>query len=144
MRLLVKAFLATGDVKYANSFEISALIALYGSVNVNRLPSVRFNSDEECGTFAFGSYSPLLDYNRNKGIGGFKSLPGGGYYGCCACIGAVALALVPIIAVLNDQDRVYVNSYYDGKFSVDQNLSFTIQSNYPADDKVLITITSDC
>lgn len=144
MRLLAKAFLATGDVKYANSFEISALNALYGSVNVNRLPSVRLNSDEECGTFAFDSYSPLLDYNRNKGIGGFKSLPGGGYYGCCACIGSVALALVPIMAVLNDQDKVYVNSYYDGKFSVDKNLSFTIQSNYPVDDKVLITITSDC
>jgi len=144
MRLLTKAFLITGDVKYFNSFEISALNAFYGSINVNRLPSIRMNSDEECGVFAFDSYSPLLNYSRNKGIGGLKNLPGGGYYGCCACIGGVAAALVPLTAVLRTSDNVYINSYYGGNVAVDKNLSFTVQSNYPIDERVLINITSDC
>ncbi|MBQ3116435.1 MAG: glycoside hydrolase family 127 protein [Clostridia bacterium] len=144
MRLLAKAFFIRGDVKYADSFEISALNGLYGSINVNNLPSVKIHTDEECGTFAFDSYSPLLDSTRNRGIGGFRNLPGGGYYGCCACIGGVAVALVPLTAVLKDDKNVYVNAYYDGKFCVDEDLSFTIKSNYPIDDNVLITITNSC
>lgn len=144
MRLLAKAFLITGNAKYIESFEISSLNALYGSVNVNKLQLKRKVTFVDVGVFAFDSYSPLIDDVRNKGMAGLRDFADGGVYGCCACIGSVAVALVPLMTVLKDGDSAYVNAYYEGKFSVDENLSFTIQGNYPVDDSVLITITNAC
>ena len=144
MRLLAKAFLITGNAKYIDSFEVSALNGLYGSINVNKLQCIRKVTFEDCGVFAFDSYSPLIDDERNRGMAGLRDLPDGGFYGCCACIGSVAVALVPLTAVLKENSDVYVNTYYDGKFDIEQGFSFNIQSNYPVDNQVLITITSDC
>ena len=113
-------------------------------MNVNKLQCKRKVTFVDVGVFAFDSYSPLIDDVRNKGMAGLRDFADGGVYGCCACIGSVAIALVPLTAVLKDDDNVYINAYYDGKFSIDENLSFTIQGNYPVDDSVLIKITKAC
>lgn len=114
IRLLTKLYKLTGNVEYMDDIENAVINGLNGSVNVYRLESVRKGTTEAVGTFAFDSYSPLLNGVRNQGVGGIKDLAGKGYYGCCACIGSVALALVPLLQVLKTDGGFVVNEYYGG------------------------------
>lgn len=140
MRLLTKLYMFTGDVKYMDSIESSALNALYGSINVYKQECCSKSEGEICGIFPFDSYSPLFEEQRNRGIGGLKQLDDGSYYGCCACIGAVAVALVPLLSVMKNEEGYVINEYFSGKIQCDENFSIRISGNYPSDGEVVITV----
>ena len=140
MRLLTKFYVLTGDVKYVDSIENSALNALYGSINVHKAESYSKSKGKICGTFPFDSYSPLFEERRNRGVGGLKQLVDGSYYGCCACIGAVAVALVPLTAVMKNEEGYVINEYFSGKIQCDENFSIRISGNYPAEGEVFLTV----
>ena len=100
MRLCARLFLLTGEEKYARRVEISALNALYGSVNVDAYPITMEKTGEKIPGLPFDSYSPLFYGRRGLGVGGLKYFSDGAFYGCCAAIGAAGLALYPLIRSL--------------------------------------------
>jgi len=140
MRLLARLYALTGDIKYIESCEISALNALYGSINVYKQESCSKSEQKTCGVLPFDSYSPLYEGQRNCGIGGLKQLKDGRYYGCCACIGAAAVALVPLVSVMKSEEGYAINEYFSGKIQCDENFSIAISGNYPAEGEVIITV----
>ena len=143
IRLLTKLYSITGDVQYIHSMEVSELNALYGSINVYGKECYSKSSvtdQKTCGVFAFDSYSPLFDGRRNRGIGGLKQLPDGSYYGCCACIGAAAVALVPLTSVMKSEGAYYINTYFNGVVNAKEDFSFTMRGDYLANGRWTLTI----
>lgn len=140
IRLLTKLYAMTGNVKYIERIEVSALNALYGSVNVYKKDNYSKSEGKICGVFAFDSYSPLFNGQRNRGVGGLKALEDGSYYGCCACIGAAAVALVPLTAVMRGEEGYVINEYFNGRIQCDEGFSVKISGNYPADGKIAVTV----
>ncbi len=100
MRLSARLFLLTGDEKYADRVEGSALNALYGSVNLYGLPVKPEWGGDPLPGLPFDSYSPLCMNRRGRGVGGLKYFDDGTYYGCCAAIGAAGLAVYPLVRSL--------------------------------------------
>ena len=82
---------------------------------------------------AFDSYSPLVYNKRGRGIGGFREMEDGNFYGCCACIGSAGIAIIPLFSVLRFEDGFVFNSYSSGgietKTPKGQNVSFVVDSN---------------
>lgn len=115
MRLLERLYRLTGKETYANSIERSAYNALYGSVNIYE--NQQYSAEEQCmlDGVPFDSYSPLVNQPRGIGIGGYKKFSEGGYYGCCACIGAAGTGLFPLIGVLQMEDGLAFTSYQGGE-----------------------------
>ena len=103
MRLCARLFLLTGDEKYADRVEQSALNALYGSVNLYMQPLFMPGKDEPVPALPFDSYSPLYCNRRGYRVGGFKLFDDGTFYGCCAAIGAAGLAVYPLIEALRQK-----------------------------------------
>lgn len=97
MRLCAKLYLLTGDEKYAGRIEISAVNALYGSVNTKNQKHILKWNGNVVDPLPFDSYSPLTFGTRGRSVGGFKDFPDGSYYGCCACIGAAGIGLWPLV-----------------------------------------------
>ncbi|MBQ1553340.1 MAG: glycoside hydrolase family 127 protein [Clostridia bacterium] len=102
MRLCARLFLLTGDVKYADRVERSAVNALYGSVNLYSQPHTMPRREDSVPALPFDSYSPLYMNRRGRGVGGFKLYDDGFFYGCCAAIGAAGLAVYPLVEALRD------------------------------------------
>ena len=96
----------------------------------------------------FDSYSPLTAGIRGNGIGGFKSLAGGKFYGCCICIGSAGIGLAMKTAVLISRSGIVINLFEKG--SITQPLAdggcieLKIETNYPADSRVKIYVNTDC
>ncbi len=108
MRLCARLFLLTGEEKWADRVEQSAVNALYGSVNLYDQQITDLHSGRTLPALPFDSYSPLCRSTRGKGVGGLKFFADGAYYGCCACIGAAGLAVYPLIeAVRKKPERQY-------------------------------------
>ncbi len=140
MRLLARLYTLTGDMKYADRIERSALNALYGSVNVNRLCNEKsWKVSEFKGYFEypvpFDSYSPLFNNRRGRGMGGHKRFADDTYYGCCACIGAAGTALYPLVSALTSKDGITVNYPIAGFLSYTlpsgKSACMKIESEYP-------------
>ena len=140
MRLLARLYALTGDIKYIERSERSALNALYGSVNVYKQESYSKSVGGICGVLPFDSYSPVFEGQRNRGVGGLKELADGSYYGCCACIGAVAVALVPLTSVMRKGTEYYVNTYFTGRVDAEENFVFTMSGDYLSDGHWMLTI----
>ena len=139
MRLLNRLYKATGNVKYFDSFETSCLNAFYGSINVNKLEN-HSKAGIVMGVFGFDSYSPLLNGYRDTETGGQRKLQDGSYYGCCACIGAVGVALAPLSAVMKNEKGYVINSYFNAEVK-DEEFGFNISGDFPNNQSVKITIT---
>jgi len=95
----------------------------------------------------FDSYSPLTYQPRGIGIGGYKKFSSGGYYGCCACIGAAGTALFPLIQVLAYDHGFAFNGYQNGVVNattpVGNPVRFEISGAYIEEGKVQIKICLD-
>ncbi len=139
MRLLARLHLLTGEVRYLDRIEQSAFNALYGSVN-NHMNQQMISFDR--GTrklyvsgLPFDSYSPLYNGRRGVGIGGYQAFAFGGYYGCCACIAAAGIALVPLCAALQSEDGMVLNLYMSGRVAFaapsGQTVTLTATTTYP-------------
>jgi hypothetical protein len=83
----------------------------------------------------FDSYSPLTAGTRGNGIGGLKPMSDNHYYGCCACIGAAGLGMVPKLALVNAENGIYLNLYLDGMVNTQtpagRKLTVKTQTTYP-------------
>ena len=131
MRLQERLLRLTGKVIYAEGIEQSALNALYGSLNTEGLPQLSKEENIRVPGVPFDSYSPLTFKARGIGIGGYKKFSTGGYYGCCACIGAAGTALFPLVSVMAQDDGFVLNEYSNG----------TVTAATPAGNSVTLTIS---
>lgn len=147
MKFFYQLTLLTGDMKYVDAFETSLYNAYLGSINTEQVIEPRML--EECPdcnfeALPFDSYSPLTAGTRGNKIGGLKVMSDNHYYGCCACIGAVGLGLVPKMALLTTKQGFAMNLFIDGYMQtvtpLGNKVVFKTKTNYPVDGKVSITI----
>ena len=114
--------------------------AYLGSLNTehheSRYVHNKFSDVEVVPCFLpFDSYSPLTPGKRGQKVGGNQLLPDNSYYGCCACIGAAGIGLVPKLALLTTEGGFSYNLFIDGKIKpislelIDQ----TVEGKYPSD-----------
>lgn len=115
MRLQERLLRATGKTLYADRIEVSVLNALYGAVNLYGEKQLCKEEKTFLPGVPFDSYSPLVAARRGVGIGGFKRLSGGGYYGCCACIGSAGIALYPLASAMLSEEGAVFNFYHSGE-----------------------------
>lgn len=132
MKLCNQLLLLTGEAKYADYIEQAFYNALYGAVNNRR--------NTTNGGFMFDSYSPLTLGQRGRLVGGYKNISSTKYYGCCAAIGAAGTALPLLTAVTATKSGVAVNYYEDGYITIN-GYTLAVETKYPADGNVKITIT---
>lgn len=153
MKAFYQALCLTGEAKYAEAMERSGYNAMLGSVNFNKLYSTP-NDAEFAETYkfdktvpfvrliegyTFDSYSPLYKDKRSRRIGGFQQTPGGSSYGCCACIGASGIAIMPISSVMLSREGLVVNHYMNGTFTAG-GVTLEMETKYPYGDKIGIKI----
>lgn len=128
MRLLERLLRLTGKAFYAEEIERSALNALYGSINVYGNKQYGMELKTYLDGVPFDSYSPLVFQKRGVGIGGFRAFAEGGYYGCCACIGAAGTALFPLNGVMRTEGGFVCNEYFAGT-ATDDGVTLHISQN---------------
>ncbi len=139
MRLLARLHLLTGEARYIDRLESSAFNALYGSVNTHMNQQLRIiyanHRKEYVAALPFDSYSPLYNSRRGFAVGGFQMFTDGSFYGCCACIAAAGIALVPLCAALQSTDGVTLNMVFSGKLTAQtpsgQAMTLTAETTYP-------------
>lgn len=145
MRLLDRLLRLTGKVIYAEGIEQSALNALYGSLNTEGLPQLSKEENIRVPGVPFDSYSPLTFKARGIGIGGYKKFSTGGYYGCCACIGAAGTALFPLMGVMATEDGAVLNAYHNGTVTVctpaGQTATLTVMGDYMGEGNATVRVT---
>ncbi len=137
MKLCSQMLMLTGESVYADEIEKAAFNALYGAVNT-----------EGCTTnlgLPFDSYSPLRAHIRGRLTGGLKYMEDNtAYYGCCACIGAAGIALVPLTNVLLSNTGFAINYYIPGRCEIPTPAGVTCvvetESDYPADGDVSVRL----
>ncbi|MBQ7378430.1 MAG: glycoside hydrolase family 127 protein [Clostridia bacterium] len=144
MRLLERLLRLTGNVSYVQDIERSAYNALYGSLNPFNQTQFSFEDKTYVAGVPFDSYSPLTYQPRGIGIGGYKKFSSGGYYGCCACIGAAGTALFPLIQVLAYDKGFVFNGYQNGTVTATtpggNTVTFEISGAYVEEGEVRIKI----
>mgnify|MGYP003372624548 CR=1 FL=1 len=147
MKFFYQLTLLTGNSKYVDAFEISFYNAYLGSINTEKViePTLLRNHSEWCiEPLPFDSYSPLTAGTRGNGIGGLKLMSDNHYYGCCACIGAAGLGLIPKMAVLRSPKGVVVNLFFDGSIETvikeKKRLTLRMETTYPVSGKIKITL----
>ena len=150
MKFMYQLTLLTGNSKYVDAFECSLYNAYLGSVNSeNKINTLIVNQypDVHPRPLPFDSYSPLTAGTRGRAIGGFKIMPDNHYYGCCACIGAAGIGLVPKITALKSCDGIALNLYISGSFKIEApsgNLvTVSTETDYPKNGKIKISISLD-
>ncbi len=131
MRLQERLLRLTGKAIYADGIEQAALNALYGSLNYEGLPQLSKEENIRVNGLPFDSYSPLTFKARGIGIGGYKKFSTGGYYGCCACIGAAGTALFPLMSIMTQADGFVLNEYNNG----------TVIATTPAGNPITLTLS---
>lgn len=145
MRLLERLLRLSGKEIYAEHIERAAYNALYGSINVFGLDQYSREEKAMYPGVPFDSYSPLVYQPRGIGIGGFKKFSTGGYYGCCACIGAAGTALFPLIQVLQSADGVTFNGYPSGIVKActpsGDAVTFVLSGDYEQEGRVKIKLS---
>ncbi|MBQ6165107.1 MAG: glycoside hydrolase family 127 protein [Clostridia bacterium] len=141
MRMLLRLYLLTGEAKYYTRLERSARNALYGSINTHNQKG-RNGNGRILDPLPFDSYSPLTLGRRGKGIGGLKHFSFGGFYGCCACIAAAGVALLPLSAVTECENGFVFSTYESGKIRAG-GAAFAVETDYPVSPNVKIAVSPD-
>ena len=153
MKAFYQALCLTGEAKYAEAMERSGYNAMLGSVNFNKLYSgpndaafaKTFEFDKTAPFvrliegYTFDSYSPLYKDKRARRVGGFQQTPGGSSYGCCACIGASGIAVMPVSSVMLSRDGLVINHYMNGTFTAG-GVTIEMETKYPYGEKVAIKV----
>ena len=93
----------------------------------------------------FSSYSPLTAGTRGRGIGGLKLMPDDRYYGCCACIGAAGIGLVPKMHPLLSGNGIVLNLFIDGEITTQTPsgapITLKTVTDYPCGGTVTFSLT---
>ncbi len=147
MKFFYQLHILTGDAKYADAFEISLYNAYLGSFNTEHViePSIKANyPDLVFMPLPFDSYSPLTAGTRGNHIGGFKIMSDNYYYGCCACIGAAGIGLLPKMQLLQAKDGITLNLYIDGMAELalpsENRITLTTETAYPKCGNIKISL----
>lgn len=147
MKFFYHLTLVTGDAKFVDAFETSLYNAYLGSINTEKViePTiVKEHSDWNIEPLPFDSYSPLTAGTRGNGIGGLKVMSDNHYYGCCACIGAAGLGLVPKMALLRTEKGFAMNLYIDGSMETEtlsgNRVLFRTETKYPINGKIRVIV----
>ncbi len=151
MKFFYQLHILTGDTKYVDAFEISLYNAYLGSINTNKVIEPTLPKEYPDWNFEplpFDSYSPLTAGTRGKKIGGLKVMSDNYYYGCCACIGAAGIGLVPKMQLLTSADGIALNLYINGTVSTklpdSTPISIKIDTAYPRLADARITLSLEC
>lgn len=147
MKFFYHLALLTEDSKFVDAFETSLYNAYLGSINTEKvIERTIYNefSDWDAEPLPFDSYSPLTAGTRGNGIGGLKVMSDNHYYGCCACIGAAGLGLVPMMALMRKNDGFAMNLYIDGtmeaKTQLGNQVVFHTKTKYPVNGNIQIQL----
>lgn len=151
MKAFHQALCLTGEAKYADAMERAGYNAMLGSINFEKntdLPTDEVARKlygykdvlpfvEAIGGYTFDAYAPLYKDKRNRRVGGFRKMAGGKAYGCCACIGAAGVALMPLSSVMAARDGIRINHLMAGEVRIGA-LALSIETAYPyGEDAVL-------
>lgn len=151
MKFFYQMTLLTGNPAYADAFETSLYNAYLGVVNTEKCEGVDMRTlyggaypESIPEILPFDSYSPLTAGTRGNGIGGAKMMPDHHYYGCCACIGAAGIGLVPKMALMKEKTGIVMNLYIPGKMETltpqGQSLHLITATEYPKHGRILIRV----
>ena len=148
IRVMARMYLLTGDAKYYDRIERTGYNALYGSLNTKQCKQQELVSGQYLSPKTFDSYSPLYMNSRGRGIGGFLTFENGEYGGCCVAIGACGVSLMPLLAVVQGEDAVYVNQQFCGSVTVrdksGKNVVLELENPAPAHNACTIRIQGAC
>lgn len=146
IRVLVRLYLLTGEVKYIDRIERSGYNALYGSLNTKQCEHYDRWSKEYLPPKSFDSYSPLYMNARGRWIGGISHFENGDYTGCCIAIGACGISLMPLTAVVTMEGYTCINYQFTGEACIKdadgKDVRLTFSSEYPL--KGLCNIKVQC
>jgi len=147
MKFFYQLNLLTGDARYADAFEISLYNAYLGAVNTGKATEPTLFADHpewKIEPLPFDSYSPLTLGRRGLLIGGFKVMSDLHYYGCCACIGAAGIGLVPKMQLLATEKGLAMNLYINGtaasKTPSGNPVRFETETQYPKEGTIRIQL----
>ena len=150
MKFFYQLHLLTGDAKYADAFEISLYNAYLGSINTeNKVePTIPVeHPDWKFAPLPFDSYSPLTAGLRGTKIGGLKVMSDMHYYGCCACIGAAGIGLVPKMQLISGNDGLTLNLFVKGEANgytpLGAPFSLNIDTDYPKSGEITVTVSTE-
>ncbi len=150
MKFLYQVHLLTGNPKYADAFEVSLYNAYLGAFNTEQViePMIkREHPDWNIEALPFDSYSPLTAGTRGNGIGGLKLMSDNHYYGCCACIGAAGIGLVPKMQLLTSERgfalNLFIESTINSTTPKGRAVSFITKTDYPRSGGVCVEIELD-
>ena len=149
MKFFARMYRETGDAAFANALETSFFNAYLGAINTKKLVEPRLfeqSSNLVPEFLPFDSYSPLTAGRRGRKIGGFMVMPGGHYYGCCACIGSLGAAVEGLSAVRADAETIFIDQYVSGKAEAvlddGTKVALSISTCYPFDPEAEVRIDS--
>lgn len=144
IRVMVRMYLLTKDTKYIDRIEQSGYNALYGSLNTKSCKQLELWSQEYLEPKTFDSYSPLYMNTRGRGVGGYLKFANGEYGGCCVAIGACGISLIPLTAVMYDEENIYINQQFNGEVIVEdvdgQEIKLEFVSDYPTTTTCKVTV----
>lgn len=145
MKFCRQLLLLTGDPVYADAFERSFCNAYLGAFNTEHKVDTFIKEaipDAVVEPLPFDSYSPLVPGVRGQKIGGLMRMEGGTYYGCCACIGAAGVGLLPGMMGMLTEEGMAINLYFPGVLTLrspmGQAVAFRFVTDYPASGIVRI------
>ena len=145
MKAFYQALCLTGEAKYADAMERAGYNAMLGSVNFkgnySLATDVTWKSQSQydlafpfiksIGGFTFDAYAPLYKDKRNRRYGGFRLMAGNKAYGCCACIGASGIAVMPLSSVMHTKSGIAINHLMNGNVTVADDVCLDIETMYP-------------
>jgi len=138
MKLCLRMFILTGEVRYADEAERSYYNAYLGALNTN--------NNINKGGLPYDSYAPSLYSERGRVVGGRQELGDGGIYGCCVAIAALGAGQFAYGAVYERDEVLYLNFFdtltADIKSS-EGNITLSVKADYPRSGKIEAVITSD-
>lgn len=161
LKVLIRALEMTKDSRFADKMEIAYYNCLMNSTNFNMNDELywgkefvsQFDMDysptqewvKRIKGYTFDSYAPLYKRSRNRKTGGFNFMKDGKSYGCCACIGSLGTAILPLYSLMNYKAGVVINFYENMSGQIltpnGQTLEINMETNYPFDSKVKIKIS---
>ena len=148
MKFLYHLTMLTGNSKYVDAFETSYYNAYLGAINTEGViePTLlKEHPDWSIEALPFDSYSPLTAGTRGNGIGGLKLMSDNHYYGCCACIGAAGLGLVPRMTLLSTKTGLVWNLFLEGQITTvtpaGKELTLSVDTKYPVEGSVRMTLS---
>lgn len=147
MKFFYQLTLLTGDARYVDAFERSLYNAYLGTINTEEVIDpviLEEHPDWSMEPLPFDSYSPLTAGTRGNGVGGLKVMSDNHYYGCCACIGAAGLGLVPGMSLMSGKDGIAVNLFLEGRIRTvtpsGKGLTLKMDTAYPVNGRVRIEL----